>query len=65
MFWWSRLLKTFDNVIFMFFAQDLRSNLQIVFEIRINQVVFWVVLTQVDVYFEEMNDQEWRVFMYY
>ena len=65
MSWWSRLLKSFDNVVFMFFAQDSRSDLQIVFEIRINQVIFWVVLTRVDVYFEEMNDREWRVFMYY
>ncbi len=45
--------------------QNLRNNLQIIFEIKINQVIFWVVLTQVDVYFEEMNDWEWRVFMYY
>ncbi len=36
MSWWLCLLKTFNNVVFMFFMQNLRSNLWIIFEIRIN-----------------------------
>ncbi len=47
MFWWLRLLETFDNVTFMFFTQDLQCNLQIIFEFKLIKSfieLFWLKL---------------------